>query len=100
MLVRHIQKSGGRIYGNKRFFGRHELRDVFLGAAETALRGETRLRDYYDAQRAKTNHKNAKVAVAREIAAISLSLLKNCHTYIDDYKEYLKHRENLRKNLN
>lgn len=100
MLVRHIQKSGGKIYGNKRFFGRRELRDVFLGAAETALRGDTRLRDYYDAKRAKTNHKNAKVAVAREIAAISLSLLKNCHTYIDNYQEYLKHRESLRKNLN
>ena len=45
MLVRHIQKSGGRIYGNKRVFGRRELRDCFLGAAETAMRGKTSLRD-------------------------------------------------------
>src|SRR5580698_9361751 len=38
MLVRHIQESGGRIYGNKRFFGRRELRNVFLGAAENVMR--------------------------------------------------------------
>lgn len=51
MLVRHIQKSGGKIYGNKRLFGRRELRNVFIGAAESAMRTETRLRDHYDALR-------------------------------------------------
>jgi transposase len=45
MLVRHIQKSGGKIYGNKRIFGRRELRNVFIGAAESAMRTETRLRE-------------------------------------------------------
>ncbi|NOT79065.1 MAG: transposase [Bacteriovoracaceae bacterium] len=33
MLVRHIQESGGKIYGNKRVHGRRELRDIFIGAA-------------------------------------------------------------------
>jgi len=81
MLVRHIQKSGGRIYGNKRFFGRRELRNVFIGAAESALRTETTLRDHYEALRAKgTKHKEAKLSLARQIASISLCILKNNST--------------------
>ena len=101
MLVRHIQKSNGRIYGNKRFFGRRELREVYMGAAESAMRTDTTLRDFYDALRAKgTSHKDAKVALARKIAAISLSCLKNNSTYNDNYKEYLAERKRLRKTLN
>ncbi len=51
MLVRHIQINGGKIYGNKRVHGRKELRDIFLGAAESAMRTETSLRNHYDAAR-------------------------------------------------
>lgn len=98
MLVRHIQQSGGRIYGNKRFFGRRELRSVFIGAAESALRTETRLRDHYDILRVKgSKHKDAKLSVARQIAAIALCLLKNNDTYKDNYQEYLQERKRLRK---
>lgn len=97
MLVRHIQQSGGRIYGNKRVFGRRELRNVFVGAAETAIRTETRLRDHYDALRAKgVKHKEAKLSLARSIASISLCLLKNNDAYNDNYDEYLKERKRLR----
>lgn len=97
MLVRHIQKSGGKIYGNKRFFGRRELRNVFIGAAENAMRTETRLRDYYDALRVKgTPHKEAKLSLARKIASLSLCLLKNNDTYNDNYDEYLRERKELR----
>jgi transposase len=98
MLVRHIQKSGGRIYGNKRFFGRRELRNVFIGASENAMRTETQLRDRYDALRAKgVEHKEAKLNVARQIASICLCLLKNNDKYNDNYLEYLKERKRLRK---
>ncbi len=98
MLVRHIQKSGGRIYGNKRFHGRRELRDVFIGAAESAMRTETTLRDHYDALRAKgVGHKQAKLNTARRIASIALCLLKNNDKYNDNYTEYLKERKELRK---
>ena len=45
------------------------------------------------------SHKEAKVALARRIAAISLSLLKNNETYHDDYQERLKKRKELRKCL-
>ena len=97
MLVRHIQISGGKIYGNKRVHGRRELREIFIGAAESAVRSDSTLRDYYDALRAKgTSHKNAKVAVARKVASLSLSLLKNNDTYNDDYEEFLKERKRLR----
>lgn len=97
MLVRHVQKSGGKIYGNKRVHGRRELRDIFIGAAENAMRSDSTLRDYYDALRAKgTSHKDAKVALARKVASLSLNLLKNNDTYNDNYEEYLKERKRLR----
>jgi transposase len=97
MLVRHIQESGGRIYGNKRFFGRRELRNVFVGAAENAIRLEGPLRDRYEALRAKgIAHKEAKLTVARQIAAIALCLLKNNDKYSENYGEYLKERKKLR----
>lgn len=97
MLVRHIQISAGKIYGNKRVHGRRELRDVFIGAAESAIRTETKLRDHYDALRVKgINHKDAKVNLARKIAGLALSLLKNNDTYNDNYEEYLKERKRLR----
>jgi transposase len=97
MLVRHIQISGGKIYGNKRFFGRRELRNVFVGAAENAIRGEGELRDRYDALRAKgVDHKEAKLNIARQVASITLCLLKNNDKYNENYGEYLKERKRLR----
>jgi transposase len=101
MLVRHIQVSGGRIYGNKRVHGRRELRDVFIGAAESALRTETKLREYYDGLRRKgLNDKEAKIALARKIAALCLSLLKNNDVYKDDFNEQQVRRTQARKELN
>jgi transposase len=101
MLVRHIQMSGGRIYGNKRVHGRRELRDVFIGAAESALRTETKLREYYDGLRRKgLNDKEAKIALARKIAALCLSLLKNNDIYKDDFDEQQVRRTQARKELN
>jgi transposase len=101
MLVRHIQMSGGKIYGNKRIHGRRELRDVFVGAAENALRGETSLRDYYDSLRAKgIAHKEAKLSLARKIAALALSLLKNNETFKNNYETQQQERVTFRKTLN
>jgi transposase len=101
MLVRHIQMSGGKIYGNKRVHGRKELRDVFIGAAENAIRGETSLRDYYDALRTKgIAHREAKLSVARKIAALALALLKNNDTFKNDFSFEQQERTNIRKTLN
>jgi transposase len=101
MLVRHIQMSGGKIYGNRRVHGRKELRDVFIGAAENALRGETSLRDYYDAQRAKgLAHREAKLALARKIAGLSLALLKNNDTFKNKFEQQQVEKAVIRKTLN
>lgn len=101
MLVRHIQMSGGKIYGNRRVHGRKELRDVFIGAAENAIRGETSLRDYYDALRAKgIAHKEAKLALARKIAGLSLAILKNNDTFKNDFEHQQCERTAIRKTLN
>lgn len=98
MLVRHVQISNGKIYGNKRFFGRRELRNIFIGAAENVIRLDGELRDRYDALRAKgTSHKDAKLNLARQIASIALCLLKNNDTYKENYDEYLKERKKTRK---
>ena len=101
MLVRHIQMSGGKIYGNKRVHGRKELRDVFLGAAESALRTETSLREYYEKLRTRgVAHKDAKIATARKIASLCLCLLKNNDTFKNDYEDEQLARTNFRKELN
>lgn len=101
MLVRHIQMSGGRIYGNKRVHGRKELRDAFLGAAESAMRSDTSLRDHYDALRARgVAHKEAKINLARKIAAICLCLLKNNDTFQNDFQDQQRERTAIRKTLN
>jgi len=98
MLVRHIQISGGKIYGNKRYYGRRELRNVFIGAAENVMRLDGELRDRYDALRAKgVDHKDAKLNLARQIASIALCLLKNNDKYNENYREYLKERKKTQK---
>ena len=67
MLARHMEISDGRIYGNKRIHGKKELKAVFFGAAESALRTDTSLRRYYDTLRKKgLSHVDARVALARK----------------------------------
>lgn len=60
----------------REFSGRRELRDIFIGAAENAMRSDSVLRDYYDSRAKGTSHKDAKVALARKVASLTLSLLK------------------------
>ena len=53
-------------------------------AAQSAVKGNGTLRTYYDSLRAKgTSDKNARNAIARKIAAISLSLWRNHKKYDD-----------------
>lgn len=74
-LVRHRRQSGGREYGSVRIFGNRSLKCVFKMAAHSALRGSGVIRQYYDALRSKgLNDKAARNAVARKLAAITLSL--------------------------
>jgi transposase len=77
-LVRHRQISGDRDYGDKKIWGNRTLKCVYKMAAHSALKGNNVFRKYYRHLRSKGHsHKNAKNAVSRKIAAISLVLWKN-----------------------
>ena len=74
---------------------------MFFGAAESALRSDTSLRDYYEALRARgVDHKDAKIATARKIASLCLCLLKNNDTFKNDFDVQQEERVQLRKELN
>jgi transposase len=84
MLVKYTDKSDGVVYGKRSVQGRRELKGVFDGAALSVLRGKSALRKEYDRQRTKkVPHGIAKKALARKIASISLSILKNDTVYDD-----------------
>jgi transposase len=102
MLVRYIQVSDGRVYGSKKIHARYELKSLFMGAAENVLLMKSgTLIDYYDDLRKRgIDHRSAKIAVARRIAASVLSVLKNNSKYNDLYHETQIERTSLRKTLN
>lgn len=84
-LARHRQISGDKSYGDKKIWGNRVLKCVYKMAAESALRGNNGLRKYYDYLCSKgVGHKNAKNAISRKIAAISLVLWKRSEKYCDD----------------
>jgi transposase len=88
MLVRHAEESDGRIYGKRIHFGRIELKEAFLGVAESAILHGSHLRKQYDRLRsAGVSHQNAKLAVARKTAAICLQILKHDIEYDDKFEE-------------
>lgn len=83
MLVKHQQVSDGKSYGAIKIPGRTELKEAFIGAAESNLMMiESPLRNYYDVLREKgIEHQNAKMSLARKIAAICLAILKKKKPY-------------------
>lgn len=77
-LVRHKRISNNRLYGTARIFGDNTLKCVFNMAANSALKGDGAFRLYYDSLRSKgTSDKNARNALARLIAAVTLSVWRN-----------------------
>lgn len=77
-LVRHPRISNRRFYGASRIFGNRILKCVFKMAAHSALKGDNALRTYYESLRNKgNNHDEARNAVARKIATLTLTLWKN-----------------------
>jgi transposase len=89
MLVKHIEESDGRVYGKRIHYGRIELKEAFLGIAETAIaRGTSSLRKHYERLRTKgTDHADSKLSVARKVAAICLMILKKKVEYDDNFEE-------------
>ncbi|MFO0451782.1 MAG: IS110 family transposase [Pseudomonadota bacterium] len=77
-LVRHKQISGGNNYGYKKSRGRSELKEVYIGAAESCLINKNNpFRKLYDRKRTGgLDHRAAKRLIARKIASITLAILK------------------------
>lgn len=89
-LVRHPKDSAGKSYGSTKIWGNRILKCVYKMAGHAVLKGQSRLRLYYDTLREQgTSHENAANAVCRKIAAISLSVWKNNSKY-DEKKVRLK----------
>jgi transposase len=88
-LVRHLQISDGRVYGQRQSWGRPELKCVYMGAAESVLMTQDNgLRRHYDRLRSQgLDHRKAKKAIARKIASISLVVMKTGKPYNDQWEE-------------
>jgi transposase len=86
MLVKHDRQSDGKSYGKIKVMGRVELKEVFLGAAESILQmNENPLRSYYEQLRQKgAAHHSAKMALARKVAAVCLAVLKSKKSYSEE----------------
>jgi transposase len=94
MLVRHDQQSDGVSYGRVKVAGRVELREAFIGVAESILMcAENPLRSYYlNLREGGVEHHNAKIALARKVASICLSVLKQKRPYQEEQvrKDFMK----------
>ena len=86
MLVRQMQISDGVSYGKPKVAGRIELKNAFLGIAESILMCTNNpLRSYYvTLKEAGVEHHNAKMALARKVASICLAVLKQKRPYQEE----------------
>jgi transposase len=86
MLVRHNQLSDGVSYGKVKVAGRVELREAFIGIAESIMQCTNNpLRSYYvSLKESGIEHHNAKIALARKVASICLAVLKNRRPYEEE----------------
>lgn len=83
-LARHEKKSAGKDYGSIKIHGNMTLKNVYKTAAHIVLKGNSGLRKYYDMLRLKgINHEDAKNAVSRKIAILSLSVWRHNQKYND-----------------
>lgn len=77
-LVKHPRISAQRKYGSTRIWGNRTLKCVFKMAAHSAIRGQNAFNVLYHHLRdTGVSDKNARNAVARKIATLSLSLWRN-----------------------
>lgn len=77
-LVKHPRISANRKYGSTRIWGNRTLKCVFKMAAHSALNGHNSLKVLYESLRQRgLCDADARNAIARKIAALSLTLWKN-----------------------
>jgi transposase len=82
-LIKHDKVSGGRSYGKRTPRYSREMKSVYKVAAWTAIRGQNEMRDYYEYLMREKNasERDARHAVARRIAQISLGVLRSGKAY-------------------
>ena len=86
MLVKHKEFSDNKQYRIKTKYGRKDLKDAFIGAAESVLRTDSGLRKEYDRVHERTGcTKKAKKHIARKIASIALQVMKKGVPYDEKY---------------
>lgn len=81
-LIKHERLSGGRSYGWRKPRYSRMLKSVYKTAALAAINGKNPIREYYDHLLAQgVAEHNARHAVARYIARVSLGMLKTGTRY-------------------
>lgn len=94
-LVKHEKLSGGRSYGRRKPRYSRMLKSVYKTAALAAINGKNPIREYYDHLLAQgVAEHNARHAVARYIARVSLGMLKTGTRY-----EPYRWRNNQKQNI-
>jgi transposase len=87
-LVRHRDESDGQVLRKRTPHGRSELKYAFMGCAHRVIisPSDTALKLYYKylIEEKRLDNKKAKKALARKIAAICLSIMKNGRRYSDE----------------
>lgn len=81
-LVRVEKTSGKKKYGTRKPHYNRTLKGIYNGAAMTVINGDGPIREYYDylLKKGIAEH-NARVAVARYIARLSLGIMKSNEKY-------------------
>ena len=81
-LVRVEKTSGRKKYGTRKPHYNRMLKGIYNGAAMSAINGDGPVREYYDylLKKGIAEH-NARVAVARYIARLSLGIMKSNEKY-------------------
>jgi transposase len=81
-LVKRDKQSDGHSYGKESGPGNLTLKGIFVGAAQTVINKNCKMKKYYDLQRVKGHdERTSKRNLARKIAAIALSLMKTGQAY-------------------
>ena len=82
-MVKHEKISGGRSYGRRLPRYSRRLKSVYVSAAVRVASTENPLREYYEylLKEKKLAEYNAKNALARYIAKISLGIIKSGEKY-------------------
>lgn len=82
-LIKHDKISGGRSYGKRTPRYSREMKCAYKVAAWTAIRGQNEMREYYELlmEEKAFSELDARHAVARRIAQVSLGVLRSGKAY-------------------